>query len=270
MINRYPVMVFFLLTLILSWGGIYFVIGLEGMLGSKPIDEEQMPMVYLATLLGPSLAAIIMISLLDGVAGLKALWGRLSQWRVSPFWYVVSLLLAPVLITTLLLLLSLTSSDFIPVVFTSANTINLLFTAVIVGIVVGLFEELGWTGFAIPRLRKQFGQFKTGLYIGLFWGFWHLPLFIGLANLVEGISVYIYLPVLLFSFLPAYRVLMVWVYDHTQSLLMAVLMHAPLVVSQFVLIPMALTGRQVVIYDVLFSIVLWIVAIVIIRKQQHN
>ena len=69
---------------------------------------------------------------------------------------------------------------------------------------------------------------------------------------------------LLFSFLPAYRVLLVWVYDRTQSLLLVVLMHAPLSASQLVLIPAALSGTKLVIYDLIFAAVLWILAVVVL------
>jgi len=64
--------------------------------------------------------------------------------------------------------------------------------------------------------------------------------------------------VLLFSWLPPYRVLMVWVYDHTESLLMGMLMHVPIVVSSFVLIPTA-RSEVVVTFDLVFAALLWAV-----------
>jgi hypothetical protein len=69
----------------------------------------------------------------------------------------------------------------------------------------------------------------------------------------------LYLSVLLFSFLPAYRVLMVWVYDRTGSLLVALLMHGPLAAGQMILIPLAISGVQVVTYDLVFAAALWAV-----------
>ncbi len=44
-----------------------------------------------------------------------------------------------------------------------------------VGLVVPFFEELGWTGFAIPELGKRYGILTTGLIVGLLWGAWHFP-----------------------------------------------------------------------------------------------
>ena len=38
--------------------------------------------------------------------------------------------------------------------------------AIAAGLSAGLFEELGWTGFAIPRLRRS-GIVATGLMVGV-------------------------------------------------------------------------------------------------------
>jgi len=73
--------------------------------------------------------------------------------------------------------------------------------------------------------------------------------------------------VLLFSFLPPYRVLVVWVYDRTGSLLVAMLMHVPLAASQLILIPPAISGVHVVIYDLVFAATLWVIVAVVARAN---
>jgi membrane protease YdiL (CAAX protease family) len=80
---------------------------------------------------------------------------------------------------------------------------------IIAGVMTGVFEELGWTGFAVPRLRLRHGVVATGLIVGLLWGAWHFPLFSG-GDLSGAVPRAVFLPVQLFSFLPAYRVLIVW------------------------------------------------------------
>jgi membrane protease YdiL (CAAX protease family) len=164
------------------------------------------------------------------------------------------------LITAALLVLSLTSPAFLPAIVTTDDKVSLLLIGGVMGLVVGTFEELGWTGFAVPRLRPRYGVLATGLIVGLLWGAWHLPLFLGSVRSAGAFSPALYLSALLFSFLPAYRVLMVWVYDRTASLLVALLMHAPLAASQMILIPVALSGTQVVTYDLVFAAALWVVA----------
>jgi len=268
-IKRHPVLTYFALTFAISWGGILMVIGPGGILGTKEVSEGLMPFVYLATLLGPSLAGILLTGLVDGRAGFRELLSRLLRWRVGARWYAVALLTAPLLITATLFALSLTSPVFLPVIVTTDDKVSLLLTGIVMGLVVGFFEELGWTGFAVPRLRLRYGGLTTGLIVGLLWGAWHFPLFSGSVSSSGALPPALYLSVLLFSFLPAYRVLMVWVYDRTRSLLVAMLMHAPLAASQLILIPPAITGVQVVTYDLVFAAALWVFVAAVAVAQRR-
>ena len=268
-IKRHPLPTYFALTFAISWGGILMVIGPGGILGTKEVSEGLMPFVYLATLLGPSLAGILLTGLVDGRAGFRELLSRLLRWRVGARWYAVALLTAPLLITATLFVLSLTSPVFLPVIVTTDDKVSLLLTGIVMGLVVGFFEELGWTGFAVPRLRLRYGGLTTGLIVGLLWGAWHFPLFSGSVSSSGALPPALYLSVLLFSFLPAYRVLMVWVYDRTGSLLVAMLMHAPLAASQLILIPLAISGVQVVTYDLVFAAALWVFVAAVAVAQRR-
>lgn len=60
-------------------------------------------------------------------------------------------------------------------------------------------------------------------------------------------------------FLPAFRVLMVWVYDRTGSLLVAMLMHVSLTSSLIILRPPASTGASLLTHDLVLAIALWVV-----------
>ena len=73
---------------------------------------------------------------------------------------------------------------------------------------------------------------------------------------------------LLFSWLIPYRVLIVWVYDHTHSLLVAMLMHLPLVFDQYVLLPQALSGAPTVVYLLMFTGALWVLVIAVLLRPQ--
>jgi uncharacterized protein len=258
-IKRHPVPTYYALVFALSWGSILIVIGPGGFLGTKEIPEALLPLVYLATLAGPSIAGILLTGFVSGRAGFRELLSRLLRWRVGARWYAVALLTAPLLVTATLFALSLTSPAFLPAIITSANKASLLLSGIVVGLVVCFFEELGWTGFAVPELRKRYGILPTGLIMGLLWGAWHFPLFSGSAGSSGALPPALLLAVLLFSFLPPYRVLMVWVYDRTGSLLVVMLMHAPLVASQLILIPAAISGVPVVTFDLIFAATLWVV-----------
>jgi len=266
-IKRHAVLTYFILTFAISWGCILIVIGPGGFLGTKKISEVLLPFVYLATLAGPSVAAILLTCLINRRAGFRELGSRLLRWRVGVHWYAVALLTAPLLITATLFALSLTSSVFLPAIVMADDKASLLLTGIVMGLVVGFFEELGWTGFALPKLRLRYGVLTTGLIVGLLWGAWHFPLFSGSGNSSGVLPPALYLTVLLFSFLPPYRVLMVWVCDRTGSLLVAMLMHVPLAASQLILIPLAISGVHVVTYDLVFAAALWVIVAVVARAN---
>ena len=131
---------------------------------------------------------------------------------------------------------------------------------------VGIFEELGWTGFATPRLRLLYSVLVTGLIVGFFWGRWHFPLFLGSASFSGSVPPALYVAALLFSILPVFRVLMVWVYDRTRSLLVVMLMYMSFTASTLILQPQA-TGVQAVTYNLALTAALWgIVAVVAVAN----
>ena len=261
-IKRHSVTIYYALAFAISWGCILIAVGPGGILGKEAV--------YLAgpsSLAGPSIAGIILTVLVYGRAGLRDFLSRLFRWRVGARWYAVALLTAPFLTTAILFALSLTSPIFLPVIVTAGDKASLLLDGIVAGLLVGFFEELGWTGFANPELRKRYGILGTGLIMGLLWGAWHFPLFLGSASSSGAIPPALYLAVLLFSWLLPYRLLMVWVYDRTKSLLVVMLMHVPIVVGQFVLIPPALSEVPIATWDLVFAAALWVVvAVVFVTK----
>jgi len=252
-IKRHPVLTYFALTFAISWGVILIVVGPGGI----PITTDQVVVLGMATLLGPSVAGILLTGLASGRAGFRELLSRLLRWRVGARWYAVALLTAPLSTVAVLLALSLLSPEFLPAIFTSDDKATLLLTGIVAGLMVGFFEELGWTGFAVPRLRQHHGVLTTGLIVGLLWGAWHFILFWE-SDSFSGALPLALLLVRLFSWLPAYRVLMVWVYDRTESLLVAMLMHVCLVASTVIVEP-PLTGGALLTYILVRAAVLWVV-----------
>ena len=74
----------------------------------------------------------------------------MCRWRVGAHWYAVALLTAPLVTMGILFMLSLTSPAFLPTIVTAENKAGLLLSSIVLGLVVCFFEELGWTGFAVP------------------------------------------------------------------------------------------------------------------------
>src|SRR3990172_6156352 len=114
-----------------------------------------LPFVVLAMIAGPSVAGILLTGLENGRAGLREFLSRLLRWRVGARWYAVALLTTPLLATAVLFALLPTSPVFLPGIFASDDKASLLLSGIAVGLVAGIFEELGWTGFATPGLRLR-------------------------------------------------------------------------------------------------------------------
>ena len=257
LVIRHATVTYFVLTLLISWGGILVVLGPGAFTGATAPTEGRLPLVFLAMFAGPCVAGILMTGLVYGKAGFHDLRSRLLRWRVGVRWYAVALLTAPLVVTAILLPLSLNSAGFLPGVFASDDTVSLLVIGLAAGLMTGVCEELGWTAFAIPRLRLRYGILKTGLLVGLLWGAWHFPLFSG-GDVSGALPLALFLPVQLFTFLPAFRVLMVWVYDRTGSLFVAMLMHASLTATTLTLQPSDVAGMRALTYDFVLAGALWL------------
>ena len=222
-----------------------------------------MTFLYPMMLVGPSVAGIVLTGLLYGRAGLRELRSRLLRWRVSARWYAVALLTAPLSMVAVLFALSLRSPEFLPAIFTSDQKATLLLMGIAGGLAAGIFEELGWTGFVIPRLRLRHSVLATGLFVGVLWGVWHILVNVLAGNTMSGaLPLAIYLPatlfILLVGWLPAYRVLMVWVYERTGSLLVAMLMHASLTASTLSVAPLVISGVALLTYQLVWAALLWV------------
>ena len=261
-VTGHPVRTYFVLAFAVSWAGVLFVVGPGGI----PTTIEHLitigPAMYVAMLAGPSVAGLLMTSLVSGRAGLREVLARLLTWRVGGRWYAVALLTAPFLVMAVSLALSLLSPEFLPAVFMTNDKAPLLLSGLAAGLIVGIFEELGWTAFAIPRMRRRYGVLGTGLLAGVLWGAWHFLMFWEPGSFSGAFPLALLL-VKLFSWLPAYRVLMVWVYDRTGSLLVAMLMHGSLTATQLILMPLPAPGMSLLTSILAWAAALWIVVAMI-------
>jgi membrane protease YdiL (CAAX protease family) len=99
-----------------------------------------------------------------------------------------------------------------------------LLPAFLISLVFGgpLGEEIGWRGYALPRLQKEWSPLASALILGIVWGLWHLPLFFitGTAQSFLALAPFMLWVVSL-------SVLFTWAYNNTAgSLLIPVLLHA--------------------------------------------
>jgi membrane protease YdiL (CAAX protease family) len=254
--KRHAVLIYFVLVFVLSGGGILLIVGPEGF----PLHAAQFasfgPLLYAAILAGPCVAGVLMTCIVDGRPGLRHLFARLSRWRVGWTWYAVALLPA-LLMTATALLLSLVSPDFRPAILDSNGKSGILLAALGPALLVGSFEEIGWTGFAVPHLRLHYSILATGLMVGLVWGGWHFPLFWQPDSFSGALPIVILLT-MLFSWLPPFRVLLVWVHDRTQSLPVVMLMHAAVSFVALTVRPEGLTDMRLLASLLVSPTTMWV------------
>lgn len=257
--QSHPLLVYFGLAYGIAWGGSFAVAGIPRLRGDT-VSMGQYLLVFLLMLLGPSMAGLVLTASTKGHAGLRELWARMGWWRVAPRWWSVALLTNPLVLLLVLFALSAWVSPAYRPLF---NPIP----GLVFGGLAGFFEEIGWSGFATPRLIRRYGVFGAGLRLGFLWGIWHsLAGFLGSTPGQEG---YWLADALLFWVmgLAAYRVLMTWLYSKTGSVLVAQVMHLCFTGIFFVLEPpMSLAQRLP--YDLGLTLCFWILVGVIIWRER--
>ena len=256
---RYPVAAFFALTLAISWGGLLVVAVPGGIPGVATEVERRLPFALILLLAGPPVASLVMTGVLGGKAVLRARLRRMQVQRGGVAWPWVAVLATPLAIAATQATLALVSPAYLPAIITVEDGWALLATGIAIGLAGGLLEELGWTGFAVPRLRRRHGMLVTGLMVGIVWAVWHVPVTVWASGDPTGaLSWQLLAPPLLFylAVLPPYRVLMVWADDRSSSLRVAVLMHASLTASTLFVLPPQ--GEVLVPTYLLWAVIAWV------------
>jgi uncharacterized protein len=166
LVKRHPLISFFVLAYALTWPVIPLV--------------SVSPLLGLPALFGPALAAIIVAYLVDGKSALKDLLSRLVRWRVEARWYVLALGL-PAILALAVAGLNLLLGAPTAIRFGGLSVLNFVVFVFVVG------EELGWRGYALPRLLARKSALAASLILGVLWGAWHLPTFFVPGALVRFI-----------------------------------------------------------------------------------
>lgn len=175
-------------------------------------------LITIATL-GPLLGGVGAAAYESGSAGVRQLLAQAGRWRLHPGWYAI-VLLGPALIMLVAFFLwrALGGPQLAAPPLNAWISVPIL---VIVLLLPALFEEVGWRGFALPRLQSRYGALAASLILGVAWAVWHAPIwFIPDA----GFST---LPFAVFmAFTIALSILFTWLYNSTGSVLLPALAHA--------------------------------------------
>jgi CAAX amino terminal protease family. len=186
------------------------------------VDISVPPIIKDVAAWGPTLSAIAAAFVLEGRDGVTNLLRRLGTWRVPARYYLIAVL-GPFALA-LGAIAAYSAATGTTAQFEDPSQLPML--PIVFGYIVllggPLAEELGWRGFALPRLLERTGPLGASAALGLVWSLWHVPLFF-----IEG-SVQASLPFGLYAAQTvAATFVYTWLFQRTKgSVLLAVLLHA--------------------------------------------
>ena len=250
---RHPAITYFALTFAISWLGA-FAVAAPHLLRGEGIPKFAGLMMFPAMLLGPCAVGILLARLIDGSIGLRDLFSRMRRIRVPARWYA-ALLIPPVLVLTVFFLMK----TFVSPVFAP----NRFFAGMGFGFVAGFFEEIGWMGFAFPKMRGKDNFFAPAILLGLLWGAWHIPVIDYLGTSTPHGAFWLPFFLAFTAAMTAIRVLIAWIYSNTNSVVLAQLLHASSTGSLVVFSPGRVTAAQESLWYTVYAAVLWLVVAVV-------
>ncbi|MFF0309721.1 CPBP family intramembrane glutamic endopeptidase [Streptosporangium sp. NPDC004379] len=225
-IRRHPLISFFTLANLMSWvAWVPYILSATG-LGvwnfrfPEVLGTSQLTGMLPGAYLGPIFSAYIVTRVTGGREGVRRWIRRMTKWRVSWVWYLISVLAVPVALIVAASALYGEDVRMPPVAVLIAYVPGLLLQMV----TTGLAEEPGWRDFALPRMQRRFGPLGATALLGPLWGVWHLPLYLSewggwpdvtLMRVGEFIA-----------FCCTFSVVVTWVFNRTgQSLPLVMLLH---------------------------------------------
>ena len=222
-LERHALLAYFVLAYAISWAQ-WLPMLFAGRVVDRGADPSHFPGLW-----GPCLAAFTVTALTQGRAGVRDLLRRMFLWRVSPGWYAASLSPLAFGAVALLAMRFLGRPLPDPADFGRMGGIQdlppwLMFLALIP--LNGFSEEVGWRGFALPRLQRRRSALAAAVLLAIPWALWHLPTFRVLES-YRGIE-----PAMLPGFflgLACGSIVLAWIYNGSGgSLLLVALYHGGL------------------------------------------
>lgn len=219
-ISKHSLFVYFALAFLWSWGWWF------GLIFTTPADaitSGNLPFTFIVFALiggfGPSISGIITSLLTGGKKETGSLLSGIKKGRFGIGWYAMALLTVP-LLTLVQTGLHAASGRII--------TYSVPGMMLIMGFIWPLFssfgEEIGWRGYALPKMQKRYGILSSSLLLGLIWGVWHLP-----SDYIAYSSYgWLFIPMFLLLGpvnLTAHSVIMTFIYNKTKGSLIPMILY---------------------------------------------
>lgn len=235
LIRRHPLFAYFFIAYAFSW-----ITLIPYILSSWGWLPGNWTIVFVIHTFGPAVAAISVVGTIEGKAGVKRLRQRVRRWRVGWPWYLFAVVGIQALFLLGIIIQPGGPASFRGLTPGLLASYPLTYVAVFFG---GgpLGEEIGWRGFALPRMQPRYGPLKATLLLGVLWSGWHLADFAtpsqgggsgtSLSAVLTNFSIFLVVVV-------ALSIILTWTFNHTRgSILMAILAHTSVDNPQAALVP---------------------------------
>jgi membrane protease YdiL (CAAX protease family) len=205
--------VYFALTFLVAWTGWFAAAAIGGPgLGG---------LFFLPGTFAPGIVALLLTASAEGEPGVRALLRPLFRWQVPARWYLFALGYFAAIKLVVAFLLRVATGEWPPF---GPTPWYVMLAATLFSTLIGgqTGEEIGWRGYALPRMAARLGWTRAGVVLGVIWAAWHLPLFLIPGTSVTGQSFPLYL-----LQVTALSVAITWIYWRSNgSLLLTMLLHA--------------------------------------------
>ena len=214
-----PLVRFFVLTYAVTWACFITAVRISHGPGTAPALALLREVLLLLGTFAPALVALAITANAEGRPGISALLGRMLQWQVNARWYLFAIFFLPAIKLCVALTYRAVTGSWPRF---GTDPWYLIVLAIVISTPVQSGEEIGWRGYALPRLASRFGFARASLLLGLIWSTWHLPIFFlpGADKYGQSFPVWTLQVVGL-------SVAITWLYANTRgSLLLTMLMHS--------------------------------------------
>ncbi len=176
---------------------------------------------HFPALAGPAIAAVIVTAWISGRPGLADLWRRMVRWRFPLRWWAAALGPAVFLAIALAIAAAVGQAPDASAFgrYSGLPALGVVLVALLVVLLNGYGEEVGWRGFALPAIQRRVGARRAALIVAGLWALWHLPFFFLQASYRS------FGPPTLVGFLigiAAGSIVLTWIYNGTGGSILAV------------------------------------------------
>ena len=230
---------FFALTFAVTWA--FFGAAVAVSRGAHANDAWQVTLVGALVFAGTMTPALVALAMgARNAGGIAAIFNRLGRWRLGLRWYLFALGYMTAVRFAVALVCRVATGAW-PAI--DSWTLLAVMVSIAFSTPFQAGEEIGWRGYALPRLVDRMGFAGGSIVLGAMWACWHLPLFVlrAAGNNEYGQSFTVWA-----LGVTGLSVAMAWLYLRTnQSLPVVMLMHAAVNNSPHFVPPIVADTRNV-------------------------